>query len=476
MIDAATVDGRRRLILIRRDNTEHLMMIGGPTDVVIEFEHRACRYTARRASTSSAGCWRNAAARLAVRALAATAHPTQPAARTAQGAGGRGRKIGADAAARHKSERAVRSAARSATAAGAAARTAPPVAADAAFRTAGVGPTPGTDAGPREQRGGALLPRRRLRHCRDGSAARTGASPFENGQSAAAPSSRPAPALDPPIEEMQEAEPELPLLAPTRPRHRHWAAAAQRAETPSQADGGRAGRTSEQLMESSRLLNESRFESAVRFRERENTRARKTLESNGFAITFAASSRPPCQSTGPGNQARVEASSAATTEVSQRDEVEWHVFAPANPKRGRPILVQALLHRVEQLAAAVRMAAKNDANANRKGFAKLSTRIVRGATVQLFLEIPKLNIEMPFREITWEGAPARVAYSVDIPSTTSLGPCPGILHVMVEGFPSVKLFSKSLLVKKNPKGWKVRGSALSLLEKRILLPTGPRCH
>src|SRR5437879_4968259 len=36
VIDAATVDSRRRLILIRRDNVEHLLMIGGPTDVVVE--------------------------------------------------------------------------------------------------------------------------------------------------------------------------------------------------------------------------------------------------------------------------------------------------------------------------------------------------------------------------------------------------------------------------------------------------------
>ena len=36
VIDAATVDARRRLVLIRRDNTEHLLMIGGPTDVVVE--------------------------------------------------------------------------------------------------------------------------------------------------------------------------------------------------------------------------------------------------------------------------------------------------------------------------------------------------------------------------------------------------------------------------------------------------------
>ena len=36
VIDAAQVDSRRRLVLIRRDNVEHLLMIGGPTDVVVE--------------------------------------------------------------------------------------------------------------------------------------------------------------------------------------------------------------------------------------------------------------------------------------------------------------------------------------------------------------------------------------------------------------------------------------------------------
>jgi hypothetical protein len=36
VIEAANVDARRRLVLIRRDNIEHLLMIGGPTDVVVE--------------------------------------------------------------------------------------------------------------------------------------------------------------------------------------------------------------------------------------------------------------------------------------------------------------------------------------------------------------------------------------------------------------------------------------------------------
>jgi flagellar protein FliO/FliZ len=34
VVDYASVDSRRRLILVRRDNIEHLVLIGGPTDVV----------------------------------------------------------------------------------------------------------------------------------------------------------------------------------------------------------------------------------------------------------------------------------------------------------------------------------------------------------------------------------------------------------------------------------------------------------
>lgn len=36
VLDAAAVDTRRRLVLVRRDDVEHLIMIGGPTDIVIE--------------------------------------------------------------------------------------------------------------------------------------------------------------------------------------------------------------------------------------------------------------------------------------------------------------------------------------------------------------------------------------------------------------------------------------------------------
>jgi len=36
VVEHASVDGRRRLVLVRRDNVEHLIMTGGPVDVLIE--------------------------------------------------------------------------------------------------------------------------------------------------------------------------------------------------------------------------------------------------------------------------------------------------------------------------------------------------------------------------------------------------------------------------------------------------------
>lgn len=36
LVDSSSIDGRRKLLLIRRDGVEHLVMTGGPIDVVIE--------------------------------------------------------------------------------------------------------------------------------------------------------------------------------------------------------------------------------------------------------------------------------------------------------------------------------------------------------------------------------------------------------------------------------------------------------
>ncbi len=49
ILEAIPIDQRRRLILLRRDNTEHLVMIGGPTDLVVEEGiHRQARQPANK--------------------------------------------------------------------------------------------------------------------------------------------------------------------------------------------------------------------------------------------------------------------------------------------------------------------------------------------------------------------------------------------------------------------------------------------
>ncbi|MGO7668143.1 flagellar biosynthesis protein FliO, partial [Rhizobium ruizarguesonis] len=43
VLDAAAVDARRRLVLVRRDDVEHLIMIGGPTGAAPRRAGRPCR-------------------------------------------------------------------------------------------------------------------------------------------------------------------------------------------------------------------------------------------------------------------------------------------------------------------------------------------------------------------------------------------------------------------------------------------------
>jgi malonyl CoA-acyl carrier protein transacylase len=49
VVEHASVDGRRRLVLVRRDDVEHLIMTGGPVDVVIETGIEAGRSAAAAA-------------------------------------------------------------------------------------------------------------------------------------------------------------------------------------------------------------------------------------------------------------------------------------------------------------------------------------------------------------------------------------------------------------------------------------------
>ena len=53
LVDAFSLDGQRQLVLIRRDNIEHLVMIGGPNDVLVESQINRAVVPARESSLAS---------------------------------------------------------------------------------------------------------------------------------------------------------------------------------------------------------------------------------------------------------------------------------------------------------------------------------------------------------------------------------------------------------------------------------------
>ena len=51
VVETASIDQRRKLILIRRDDVEHLVLIGGPVDLLVENGIRGRPHPSRRPRT-----------------------------------------------------------------------------------------------------------------------------------------------------------------------------------------------------------------------------------------------------------------------------------------------------------------------------------------------------------------------------------------------------------------------------------------
>lgn len=73
LVDAYSLDGKRQLVLVRRDNIEHLVMIGGPNDVLLE------SHIVRSTNVPAAPKERDAAVR-SVASVPASTPPVKPAA------------------------------------------------------------------------------------------------------------------------------------------------------------------------------------------------------------------------------------------------------------------------------------------------------------------------------------------------------------------------------------------------------------
>src|SRR5271156_2195621 len=88
LVDAFSLDGQRQLVLVRRDNVEHLVMIGGPNDVLVESQINRAMPPARENNQASPLLAPGASARrtetpLAAAPVVAAAPPAKIAAPTA---------------------------------------------------------------------------------------------------------------------------------------------------------------------------------------------------------------------------------------------------------------------------------------------------------------------------------------------------------------------------------------------------------
>ena len=79
LVDAFSLDGQRQLVLVRRDNVEHLVMIGGPNDVLVESQINRAVATARESNQASPLLAPSAPVRRTEAPLAASAPAEAPA-------------------------------------------------------------------------------------------------------------------------------------------------------------------------------------------------------------------------------------------------------------------------------------------------------------------------------------------------------------------------------------------------------------
>ena len=78
LVDAFSLDGQRQLVLVRRDNVEHLVMIGGPNDVLVESQINRAVASARESNQASSLLGPSAPVRRTEAALAASAAAEAP--------------------------------------------------------------------------------------------------------------------------------------------------------------------------------------------------------------------------------------------------------------------------------------------------------------------------------------------------------------------------------------------------------------
>jgi hypothetical protein len=100
-----------------------------------------------------------------------------------------------------------------------------------------------------------------------------------------------------------------------------------------------------------------------------------------------------------------------------RDPVDCTVFAPRSVALGEQALIQVFVHTPEQAEKIDVAVEKADPEARPRGATTLSTEIARNSRLTFTLEIPRLVIDEPVKEIIWRGREVSVQFSVTAPDS-----------------------------------------------------------
>jgi hypothetical protein len=141
---------------------------------------------------------------------------------------------------------------------------------------------------------------------------------------------------------------------------------------------------------------------------------------------------------------------ARRSRVAGAEPVDFSVFGPPAMAVDSSIMLQIFLHKPEQADEAAGLAKTFDAAADRRGFMSLETDLELGSLVVFQVTLPKLEINVPVKQIVWRGRTVSVQFAVEAPEGLAAQTIVGKVHAIQDGIPIGHILFKLEVKEKTP--------------------------
>ncbi|MBC1222084.1 toll/interleukin-1 receptor domain-containing protein [Nostoc sp. UCD121] len=111
----------------------------------------------------------------------------------------------------------------------------------------------------------------------------------------------------------------------------------------------------------------------------------------------------------------IQEQSLQTVDIT-KDLVDCSVFSPASVTPDNTFLVQVFVHLPEQVEFVKQDAQEFDFDAKRLGVRSLGVPIQRGSELTFNLSIPKLEVDEPIQQLSWNGRASSIQFGVKVPA------------------------------------------------------------